>query len=48
VTLEEAIIYGRQGGAALSLMRAADKNRDNKLDRAEINAYLNGHRNPAG
>jgi hypothetical protein len=48
VTLDEAIIYGRQGGAALSLMRAADKNRDNKLDRAEINGYLSSHRNPAG
>jgi hypothetical protein len=48
VTLDEAIIYGRQGGAALSLMRAADKNRDNKLDRAELNAYLNSHQNPAG
>lgn len=36
VTLEEAIVYGRRGGAAASLMRKADKNRDGKLERAEI------------
>lgn len=36
VTLEEAIVYGRLGGGGVSLMRKADKNRDGKLDRAEI------------
>jgi hypothetical protein len=39
VTLEEAIEYGRRGGAGLSLMRKADQNRDGKLDRAELQAY---------
>jgi EF hand len=39
VTEEEAIVYGRRGGAALSLMRKADKNRDGKLDRAEIQSF---------
>jgi hypothetical protein len=36
VTLEEAIVYGHLGGGGVSLMRKADKNRDGKLDRAEI------------
>lgn len=36
VTLEEAIFYGHLGGGGVSLMRKADKNRDGKLDRAEI------------
>jgi hypothetical protein len=39
VTLEEAVEYGRRGGAGLSLMRKADTNRDGKLDRAELQAY---------
>ena len=39
VTLEEAIVYGRRGGAAVALMREADKNRDGKLDRSELQAY---------
>ena len=39
VTMEEAIVYGRRGGAGVALMRRADKNRDGKLDRAEIEAY---------
>ena len=43
VTMEEAILYGRGGGGGVSLMRAADKNRDGKLDRAELQAYLAGH-----
>jgi Ca2+-binding EF-hand superfamily protein len=43
VTLEEAIVYGRQGGAGLSLMRKADKNHDGKLDRAELQAYYSTH-----
>jgi hypothetical protein len=46
VTLEEAILYGRGGGGAASLMRAADKNRDGKLDRAELHAYLTNHTVP--
>ena len=46
VTVEEAIVYGRGGGGAASLMRAADKNRDGKLDRAELQAYLTNHRAP--
>ena len=43
VTMEEAIVYGRGGGGATSLMRAADKNRDGKLDRAELQAYFASH-----
>ena len=41
VTLEEAVVFGRRGGGAVALMRRADKNRDGKLDRAELEAY--GH-----
>jgi len=41
VTLEEAIVFGRRGGGGVALMRRADKNRDGKLDRAELEAY--GH-----
>ena len=41
VTMEEAIVFGRRGGGAVALMRRADKNRDGKLDRAELEAY--GH-----
>ena len=39
VTLEEAIVYGRQGGAGVALIRRADRNRDGKLERVEIEAY---------
>ena len=39
VTMEEAIVFGRRGGGAVALMRRADKNRDGKLDRAELEAY---------
>ena len=39
VTMEEAIVFGRRGGGAVTLMRRADKNRDGKLDRAELEAY---------
>ena len=39
VTMEEAIGFGRRGGGAVALMRQADKNRDGKLDRAELEAY---------
>jgi len=39
VTLEEAILFGRRGGGGVGLMQRADKNRDGKLDRAEIEAY---------
>ena len=40
VTLAEAISYGRRGGAGLSLLKKADKNRDGKVDRAELQAYF--------
>lgn len=43
VTLEEAIIYGRRGGAGLTLLKQADTNRDGKIDRAELQAYLSKH-----
>jgi Ca2+-binding EF-hand superfamily protein len=43
VTLEEAIVYGRRGGGAVALMRAADKNGDGRLTRAEIEAYTRQH-----
>ena len=47
VTMEEAIIYGRQGGGGVALVRAADKNRDGKVDRAELQAYLASHAAPS-
>jgi len=43
VTLAEAIEYGRRGGAGLTLIKQADKNRDGMIDRAELQAYLNKH-----
>ena len=43
VTLEEAIIYGRRGGAGLTLIRQADTNRDGRIDRVELQAYLAKH-----
>lgn len=43
VTLEEAIVYGRRGGAGLTLLKQADTNHDGKIDRAELQAYLNKH-----
>jgi len=43
VTMEEALIYGRRGGGGAALMRQADKNKDGKLDRAEIEAYTRQH-----
>ena len=39
VTMEEAIVFGRRGGGGVALMRRADKNRDGKLDRAELEPY---------
>ena len=39
VTMEEAILFGRRGGGAVALVHRADKNRDGKLDRAELEAY---------
>ena len=43
VTLAEAIEYGRRGGAGLTLIKKADKNRDGMIDRAELQAYLSKH-----
>ena len=43
VTLEEAIIYGRRGGAGLTLIKQADTNRDGRIDRVELQAYLAKH-----
>lgn|SRR5690242_8642456 len=43
VTLAEAIEYGRRGGAGLTLIKQADKNRDGMIDRAELQAYLRKH-----
>lgn len=40
VTLAEAVAYSERGPAALGLMRQADRNRDGKLNRAEIDAYF--------
>ncbi len=37
--MEEAILFGRRGGGAVALVHRADKNRDGKLDRAELEAY---------
>ena len=47
VTIEEAIVYGRAGGGGASLVRAADKNRDGKVDRAELQDYLASHKTPS-
>jgi len=43
VTLGEAIVYGRFEGGGTSLIRAADKNRDGKVDRSELQLYLASH-----
>jgi Ca2+-binding EF-hand superfamily protein len=43
VTLDEAIVYGRRGGAGLTLMKLADTNHDGYVDRAELQAYLASH-----
>jgi len=40
VTLAEAVAYSERGPAALGLMRQADRNRDGKLNRAEVDAYF--------
>ena len=40
VTLSEAIAFTQHDRAALALMRQADRNRDGKLNRAEIDAYF--------
>jgi hypothetical protein len=40
VTLEEALAYGRHGKAGAALIHQADRNRDGKLNRAELDAYL--------
>jgi len=40
VTLSEAIAFTQRDRAALAFMRQADRNRDGKLNRAEIDAYF--------
>ena len=40
VTLSEAIAYSHRDRAALAVMRQADRNRDGKLNRAQIDAYF--------
>lgn len=40
VTLSEAIAYSQRDRAVIALMRQADRNRDGKLNRAEIDAYF--------
>lgn len=40
ITLSEAIAFSQHDRAALALMRQADRNRDGKLNRAEIDAYF--------
>jgi Ca2+-binding EF-hand superfamily protein len=40
VSLSEAITYSRDGRTSVALMRQADRNRDGKLTRAEIDAYF--------
>jgi hypothetical protein len=39
VTLEDATVYGRRGGAGVALIKRADRTRDGKLNRAELEAY---------
>jgi hypothetical protein len=40
VTLSEAIAFTHRDRSALALLRHADRNRDGKLNRAEIDAYF--------
>jgi EF hand domain-containing protein len=46
VTREEAIKYGRAHGIANKIMHEADKNRDGKLDKAEVQAYYASREGP--
>jgi len=46
VTREEAIAYARKYGIAKQIMREADKNGDDKLSRAEVQAYYASREGP--
>jgi hypothetical protein len=46
VTKEEAIKYGRAHGVANKILREADKNDDDALDRAEVQAYYASREGP--
>lgn len=46
VTKEEAIAYAREYGVAKQIMREADKNGDDKLSRAEVQAYYASREGP--
>lgn len=39
VSLQEALDYGKKSGSAAKLMKAADKDKDGFLSRAEVSAY---------
>lgn len=47
VTLEEALAYGKKSGNAAKLMKAADKDRNGSLSRAEVAAYYAEREGPA-
>jgi len=46
VTREEAIAYARKYGVAKQIIREADKNGDDKLSRAEVQAYYASREGP--
>jgi hypothetical protein len=46
VTKEEALDYARKYGVAKQIIKEADKNGDDKLSRAEVQAYYASHEGP--
>jgi len=46
VTKEEAIAYARKYGVAKQIIKEADKNGDDKLNRAEVQAYYASREGP--
>ncbi len=46
VTKEEALAYAREYGVAKQIIREADKNGDDRLSRAEVQAYYASHEGP--
>jgi Ca2+-binding EF-hand superfamily protein len=46
VSIDEALAYGRQQGAARKFVAAADKNKDGKLSPEEVQAYYASNEGP--